>query len=522
MAKRSEKVEVEKNTTSQTPTNLSPKTTVTFPNGSDRQRLMDYEYNSKLFTGEHFEAFSIKVGSDQYTKDYSKLRYVMANFAGLLSKIMADMLFNEPVNIKVPHGDQEWVDSFVHENNLNVQLYESALTASSQGDALFKLRVAPRYPDNPNDPSTVIVDEVTPCIYFPEINEFNVKQDPSRKILAWKFKQNGETYLRQEIHSYGKIENKVFLMKGDEMVKEVGLDILGQPGLQPVEIVGIDECLLIHIPNWKTGSRYFGISDYKDLTSLFYAVNNRLTKIDNILDKHSDPILAVPTGILDENGQVKRSALNLFEVPDGTDAKPEYIVWNANLEAAFSEVDKLVETIFMISETSPDILGMGKGQAESGRALKLKLLRTIAKARRKRLYFDKAIKDIIYRAQLLAKEYNVQVGGKLLQGDAVVPEIEWQDGLPVDALEAIEIESKRVDAGLTTKKASIMRLDSVDEDTAEEMVDEIDKETKINMPEMNMDFTGASDKMNPNTKPPMPNMKQNQKPPMNMSKGNVK
>jgi len=65
----------------------------------------------------------------------------------------------------------------------------------------------------------------------------------------------------------------------------------------------------------------------------------------------------------------------MFEM-DEAGNKPEYIVWNANLDSAMKEIDKMVEFLFMFSETSPDALGLGKGgQAESGRALKMKLLR---------------------------------------------------------------------------------------------------------------------------------------------------
>lgn len=457
-----------------------------FPDLASQKRLQDYEYYKNLFKGNHFDAFKIKIHDKDYNETYGKMRYVMANFAGLLSKIMADMLFSEPVNIKVPDGDQEFVDALVHENRLNIQFYEAAMSASYKGDILFKLRTAPRHPENPNDASTIIIESVTPSIYFPEIDPFNVSQDPAVKVLAWKFKIGKEDYLRKEIHSYGKIENKVFKMKGSEVEREVPLDILGIDGLMPVVNVDIDECLLVHIPNWKLDDEFFGMSDYHDLETLFYAINNRLTAVDNILDKHSDPILTVPEGVLDERGQVKRNALNLFEIPEGSEGKPEYVVWNANLDIAIQQIDKLVEMLFMISETSPDLLGMGKGQADSGRALKLKLLRTIAKARRKRLYFDQGIKDIIYRAQLLAKAYNLKVGGKSLTKDPVIPEIEWQDGLPTDQGEQVETETKRIDAGLTTVSDSIMRLDSVDEDTAKKKAKEIKDEKAIEMPAMNL------------------------------------
>lgn len=468
-----------------------------FPPTKDQIRLQQYNFHTMIYEGHHYEAFKQQINSFSYNKDYDKLRYVMANFAALLSRIMADMLFSEPVNVKVEKGDQEWVDAFIHENNLNTQLYEAALDASYLGDAVFKLRVGKRNPNNPEGKPSVIAEEISPVDYFPQIDPFNIKSEPKSRILAWKFKVDKDEYLRVEKHSFRKIENRVYLLKSDKIDSEVDLSIAGIEGLQPEQIVLIDESLLLHVTNAKTGLKYYGVSDYFDLVPLFYAINNRMTKVDNILDKHSDPILALPPGILDEDGEVKRSKLHMIELPaDGNGEKPEYIVWNANLEAAFSEVDKLVEMLFMVSETSPDLLGMGKGQAESGRALKLKILRTLAKAKRKQLYFDKVIKDLIYRAQLLAKAYNVEAGGKKLTKEPEMPEVEWADGLPMEGEEAIEPEVMAIDAGITTRADAIQRAYGVDQDTAEEMVKQIDEEKKLSMPTMDLsNFTNEDDEV---------------------------
>jgi hypothetical protein len=223
---------------------------------------------------------------------------------------------------------------------------------------------------------------------------------------------------------------------------------------------------------------YFGISDYYDLDSLFFAINNRMSKVDNILDKHSDPILAVPPGILDEKGRVKKKSLGVIEIEEGESGQPTYITWDASLENAFSEIEKLVEFIYMIGEVSPDVLGMGEGQSDSGRALKFKLMRTIAKVARKKLYYDTAIKRVLYKAQVLAKQYNIKIDGKSLQGDPMMPELEWSDGLPIDGTEMITDEVMQVDAGLKSKKAAIMTINQVDEESAKEMLKEADDESK--------------------------------------------
>lgn len=465
-----------------------------FPYPEHRTRITYYKYYEKLFIGDHFGAFSYYVEDERFNSQYQRLRYVMANFAGLISKVMADFLFSEPVTITVPDGDQEFIDALIRANNLDTQFYESALSNSYFGDDLFKIRVGKR---NPYDKDrTLIIEQITPQIYFPKVDNFNVRANPSQYELAWTFKLNDKRYLRKEIHEAGAIYNEVWELKGQKIVAKVPNTILGMdlPEMVPT---GIDRPLITHVPNWKTGNRYFGISDYHDLDSLFFAINNRLTKVDNILDKHSDPILMVPQGILDEKGRVKKKALGVIEVQEGESGKPEYIVWDASLENAFKEIEKLVDMLFLTSETAPDVFGMGKGQADSGRALKYKLLRTIAKSARKKLYYDTRIKELLYTAQLMAKEHNLQVDGVRLQGEPAEVEISWNDGIPEDELDQVEIIGRKIDIGIQSKKSAIMELEQMDEASAEEKIKEIeDEKPKVEVPVMNLgnqDDDGSND-----------------------------
>ena len=459
-----------------------------FPYGGSQQRLGEYDYYDRLFIGDHFSAFNIKIDDEAYNKAYAQLRYVKVNFAGLISKIIADMLFSEPVTVKDDSGEnQDFIDALWYQNKMDIQCYESALSNSALGDAVFKVRVGKRH-KNDKQP-TVIIEDITPKIYFPKIDGFNVRAEPDKQELAWTFISGGKTYLRKEVHTAGLIKNEVFLMEGNKIMNTEPLTILGIDGLLPEVSTGIEESLIIHVPNWKTGNRFFGISDYYDMDSIFYAINNRMTKIDNILDKHGDPILMVPKGIVDEKGNVNKKALGVIEVVDGDTSKPEYIVWDASLENAFKEIEKLVEFMYMTGEISPDILGMGQGIAESGRALKFKLMRTIAKTARKKLYYDRAIKQAVYVAMLLAKKHNIEVDGETVQGEVDVPELTWADGLPIDNSETVDNETKAIDAGLTSKKDAIMRVYQVDDETADEILENIKKEDAINMPKTNL--TGA-------------------------------
>lgn len=457
---------------------------------TDDPRISEYKINEELFSGDHFAAFSIS--SDDFKKDYSRLRYITCNFAGLISKVIADMLFGEPITIQDP-DNQDFIDGLVFENKLDTLFYEHSIANSYFGDNIFKIRVIN---------GQISIGDTPPALYFPELDPSDARALPKKIHLAWIVPTNGDNYLVVETHEPPFVRTTIGRIDKKDSLVEVDVDAfnkLAGTSYQKEVDTKINRYLVKHVPNWKTRG-HFGISDFVDLKPLFFALNNRMTKTDNILDKHSDPILAVPEGVLDENGKVSKDAFTLFEIPESGE-KPEYIVWNANLDNAFKQIDKMVEFLFMFSETSPDSMGMGKGgSAESGRALKLKLLRTIAKRNRKKLYYDEAIKDLIYTAELLAQAngFTISKDMNAKPTKPQLPDILWQDGIVNDEVERTDIVIKKVEAGIESKQDAIMELDEVDEDTAKETLKTIDDEA----PET--DFTSFVDQ-NGGARPPVNN-----------------
>lgn len=441
-----------------------------FPPKSEKTRIEGYLHREKIFLGEHFDAFAMK--SSEFGKDYSRLKYVVANFGGLLSKLAADMLFMEfPAMSLGKTGDANWLNATVRGNKLKTQFYESALEGSYRGDAVFRLR---------SKDGVLLIEDINPACYFPKVNEANVRAEPEYHELAWKVGLGDKKFgVYSERHYKGYYTNELYeLDSNGQIVAKLPFNQYYPDTPEMVE-TGVDYPLVVHIPNFRINSRYFGINDYYDLMSLFFAINNRTTKIDNILDKHGDPILAVPDGFLDEDGKIRREAFGIVEVDTNEKQMiPQYIVWDAKLDSAFKEIDKLVEFLFMFSETSGAAFGLDKGGvAESGRALKFKLLRTIAKTKRKQLYYDDGLKELFRTAQLFAKANSlVARDGTKLTKDVADLEIDWSDGLINDPQEVIDYETARVDAGLSSKVDAIQRIDGISEDEAKQRLADINAE----------------------------------------------
>lgn len=474
---------------------MNDESVTTWPKKEDEARLASYDKFDKLYDGDHFDAFKI-IGDKDFAKAYNELRYVVGNFPGLISDVLADMLFGENFTLDfATKANQEWADAFMQQNQFATLFYESALLNSRRGDAVFKLRLGKRNAEDIYAKSEIILEDVPAGMYFPEFGINNARNVPTKDVLCWVFKSGNNTYLHKEIHTPGFIEHEIYNYNPGQ--KKIGAQMdSNQFGFPPKEVTNIKRSLVFHVPNYRNGKGFWGTSDYKGLISLFFALNNRITKIDNILDKHSDPILAVPPGVLDEHGKVRKEAIGMFEVDNETTGfnKPEYIVWNANLDAAEKEVDALVEKLFMFSSVAPATMGMDKnGIAESGRALKFRLLATIRKRNKKMRYFDQAIKDIFFTAQEFAKANGVDVDGKKVEKPER-PAINWSDGVVNDETEMIDNEVKRKDAGFSSRADSISRLDGISPEEAKKKVKEIDEEAGSDLPLGNADPNDANSK----------------------------
>jgi hypothetical protein len=172
-------------------------------------------------------------------------------------------------------------------------------------------------------------------------------------------------------------------------------------------------------------------------------------------------------------------------------------VWNAQLQSAFDEVDRLMQSLYMFSEISPDAFGIFEaGAAASGRALKYRLMRTVAKINRKKLYFDRGLKEVVYLAQLLAAEHGIEALGTKYAGAPEIPSIEWKDPIPQDSYEQAQEEELRLASGNQTVLDSIMNIDGLTEEQAAEKVKAIAKEKKILTPTIAVPVTNVAKSKN--------------------------
>ncbi len=435
-----------------------------WPPPSELERLTLYKENRDLFEGKHDQVFKdwVRLLRD----DQQATLEIILNWPKRLSTLFADLLLGEPPQIKA--GDegsqeQEVAARLIAENNLFNAAYEVALDVSRFGIGLLKVR----YDDR------ALIEAQTPLVWYPVVRPDNVK-DVVAHVLAWDYEEEETTlrgtevqqYLKLEIHEKGRITTRVHKLASGNIA-----------GLVSEEVVetGVDDFLVVPVFNLSTSDRLTGLDDYSDLDSIVQELEIRIAQISRILDKHADPNMYGPDTALEHDpttGQWGyRGGGKYFPVGQG-EQPPGYVTWDGQLEAAFRQIDLLMEQLYILSETSAAAFGQLKsGLAESGTALRRLMMAPLAKVNRIRMRFDPALKEVLWLASRLEKAQGM-AGAVVLENI----HIDWKDGLPDDDVELTQNEVQRYTAGLTSLESSLRRLYGLEGNALQEEIDRIRSE----------------------------------------------
>jgi Phage portal protein, SPP1 Gp6-like len=476
-----------------------------FPPSEHKERITRYRENKKIFKGDgsikltttEESAFDIlEKYHDTLTSSQTRTLRITTNLAGIICKKSADFLFGEnPVysaGLEDDSNEQKAIERWVHENELNITNYESALGNAYRGDSFYKVRWGQEHNGLlpvALDPFRVIIESQNAEFVFPE----TYATDTSR-IYAYHVAvpvevdgtKKNEWVLKVESHYPGLIVKQDFFMKPTVYVQgDIPTEwrIYGEASDRTVVETSIPFPLVVHVPNYSTDDSWEGIDDISEHKTVLAEINSRLSLIAEILDKHADPAMIVPQGTLveDENGQPSfRVGIDkVFEVGDKSEVEPKYVTWNGQIESAFREIEKLLDLLLMSAEIPQVALGAGDSgtSGSSGLAIKWRLNSLLAKINRKRQYYDKGLKRIFTIAQLLEHDRKTVVDYELFQ-----PTIKFKDGLPEDEMEKANIMALRTGgkATISTKRA-IMEIDGLTEEQAQKVLDEIEAEEESMM-----------------------------------------
>ena len=457
-----------------------------FPLPEHEDRIERYRRNDKLVKGEHYDVFQDRAKNELY---------ISANFSGLIVRKGADFLVGERPVISSGKADnsseQEALDRFVEDNRLHRLLYQTALQCGTKGDAFVKIRFGQEYngafPED-FDKRRIIIEGIDARKVYPQTSPL----DDSKIVVyhiaeAIQVDDSDHKYqLYVESHYAGKIvyrrfELNVFqvLRNGEITTFKIGNEL---PEFYEEELTGVPVPLVVHFANYNDGASWEGQDDISEHIALFDEINNRLSQIAMILDKHADPAIAVPTGLLQEDNEGNtyfQIALNkVFEVMGKDDIIPQYVTNdNPQVDQAMNELDKIIDFLMSTAEIPHMAIGLKDAgtSGNSGLAIKFRMNSLLAKINRKKQFFEDSMKRVLMIAQMLEQYANPAD----VDYELTVPVIKFKNGLPQDETDVANRMAIRTNGSQTlSRKTALMVMDGLTEEQADEEIKRIEDEKK--------------------------------------------
>ncbi|AYH40721.1 hypothetical protein A5N82_13445 [Christensenella minuta] len=429
-----------------------------FPPECEKKRLERYEANEKLFEGKHKDVF----GADfQKLADYLKKRNVdvntVINYPQLLTKKTADFVCGEMPTITVGKKKSDELNDVLDNMGFANTLYEAIMDVSRFG----------------NSPVKVLGDRISivpPENWYPVVDAYDTKH-VTQHVIA--FYANGGIYA--EIHDIGKYEIRRYEAQkgaGDKVPMKFGKLLSSE-----MKTTGADDYAVKVFSNVGQSKSIYGIDDYGVIADILRQLMWRLYCMDLILDKHSVPTVIGPRTALREDpitGEQIFVPGNYFPRDRETDAKPEYMTWEGNLQATQWEIDWLTNQLYTLSEMGAAFLeGAGKGEANSGTALRLRMTSPLIKARRVAGINTQTLKRVV---RLVAMANNMKIDTKDIAAA-------WKDGLPDDRRENAEILAMATgNKPFMSQTTAVKEWGDLDDEAAQEEIDRIETEEAAQNP----------------------------------------
>lgn len=447
----------------------------------DQKRIGRYDKLQRYYDNEFTTAEKQALRTDS-------VYYISPNIIKSIVEITPDFLFGEAPRISAKQ--QDLVDEIINSTNFCTLFYQAALTGSLKGDSVIKL-----YKHN----NMIKAQLVQPENFFPT---YNIMGEINSVVFATVVDTDENyNYLLKEEITDKEITRKLF--KCDKKKNDIIGEVTDKTqktklmdSLPDKEVNQLNAIPVIHIPNLLAPiSSFWGISDLYGCDELILAINKRISEIDYILTKHADPKLQVPEGILDKkqvidtiqytNGDIvahvtvdgldNQDFKVIEKAPNETEMK--YVQPNLDMTAAFDELKFLTDRLLNATKTSPSLIynNTDGGQAESAKALKMRMQDTERKLRQKKAFFNKAIKEFF------------SIAFRLMNATEEIVDVEFVDLLN-DTDTNIDRAIKLYEKGLISHREALrVSYPNTDESIIEDMINEIELEKLEDKLQSNID-----------------------------------
>jgi hypothetical protein len=448
---------------------------LSFLTPEQQARLERLRQARMLYDGRHREYF-LDEGRTQF--DFPPVRmaggrvgplYLTYNVLGLIALKNADLLFGEaPLLTAGDDAQQEALSRLVHRSALPRLFYAAALDGGYEGESFLEacayqgqvyLRSVPADEIFPVGP--LMPDGQYAAYVRYRVKNVGSDQRPIYLLLE-------VTYLA------GRIERRCYQLDEEGRRREVALsawfdvqssmlDVRCSPvegtehrtsntehrtsNQQAVTHTGVARNTITRVPNGLVRGR--PVSDFDGAIELQDALNAKNSQMGRVLLKHSDPRMAFPEELFDDEGGIKTDHdVVAFADPERV---PQYITWDAELQHAMQDRAFILNQLLVRTETSPVLLGLKEGAApDAYKKVRLESFNSLAKAQRKSAYWRDGVRRAVEVAQDL--ENAIPTGPRYPRGPVGV---QLRDGIPADELETAQRLSILRAAGLISVERAV-------------------------------------------------------------------
>lgn len=434
-----------------------------FPTPAEKDRMDNVKKYNDLYENKAFQVLGLHELIKKQFKNLSQLVYIAHSIPSKVSEFYGDFVQGDANDLSIEsQGEQAETDAVVQaveDNDLIEAVYDYAVDQSSIGFLFLLART--------DENGDLIIESVPQDQCFPQKDGSVVfasyiqipgSNDPKQ---LWLYTQhyrmeNSQAVIDRElwsVNSMGQKADKLALSQYDANLLES-------------EPLKIDELPVVQIDNGRR-IRGFGKSDYADILPQLAEVNERTTHVAIQLLKNLDAKMVGPKGLLDENGKTVQWEVMQLESKD--DQKPEYVLNDNPLIAeTYKHVEKQLQYISWFTGVPMFELLSTSANPERVEALRMRLYSAIRKTDTKRSKLSKGLKNIL--------RVGLKLTGIAEPGDI---EIRFGDVLPKDALLDTQTEQIKVQAGLSSKRSSMKRLENYDNEQVDEELQTIEQENHV-------------------------------------------
>ena len=245
-------------------------------------------------------------------------------------------------------------------------------------------------------------------------------------------------YVKFTIHSISKIQHVVYEIKDGKLAGPLELGYFPAYATLKTAADGsqeppVDDMLVVVVQNKLSSERYYGQSDYSPaVLTLTEHLERLFAQRAEVLAKFTSPTPVVPesAAVFDHAKQewVFKPGNAIITQPG--DTQPALMVWQAELGAVDRAIEQAMDQLLQMLQLSRVLLaGQGQGTAESGTALRIRLIPTLAKVSRYARAAERSIPKILNLWS--------QLHPPAIPIESIT--VNMQDGIPEDPVEIAQV-----------------------------------------------------------------------------------